>query len=299
MPVKTVAIMSPGDMGHNVGRAFGEHGLDVITCLAGRSARTRALAEAGNFRAVDTLEELVAQADLVMSILVPAQAVAMARQIADAIVATGTDTPFTDCNAVSPQTTNTINDIITKAGGRFIDSSIIGSPPGRSAPPRFYTSGQHAGIMSELDGKGIVVKQMGGGVGRASAIKMCYAAMTKGTSALHAALLTAAHSLGVLDELEAEFSSSQADVLSRMKAQVPSLPINAGRWVGEMEQIAATFGHAGVPSKFHEGAAEMFRLLDQTPFARESPETRDRSRSMEETVEAVARILSVPAQAGD
>lgn len=145
--------------------------------------------------------------------------------------------------------------------------------------------------MTELDGKGIVVRSVGNGIGRASAIKMCYAAGTKGTAALYAALLTAAEALGVSEELAAELRTSQPDVYKRMEGQVPGMPIPAARWIGEMEQIAATFEHVGVTPAFHQGAAEMFRLLSQTPFARETPETRDTSRTLAETISAVAKLL--------
>ena len=101
MPLKTIAILSPGDMGHGVGKALGEHGYDVITCLAGRSDRTRQLAEAGNFRDVPTLAEMVTQADLIMSILVPAQALGVAESVADALREAGVSRSFADCNAVS------------------------------------------------------------------------------------------------------------------------------------------------------------------------------------------------------
>ena len=292
--MKTVAILSPGDMGHAVGRVLGDHGLDVITCLEGRSERTRELARQGRFRDTPSLEEMVAQADLVMSILVPAEAVGTARRVADVIRAAGSGTLYADCNAVSPQSAHVMRDVIVGAGGRFIDASIIGGPPGRGAAPRFYASGPEAAIMGELDGKGIVVRQMGAEVGRASAIKMCYAAGTKGASALHAALLTAAEALGVSSELEEEMRSSQPDVYKRMEGQIPRLPIPAHRWIGEMEEIAATFDHVGVSPGFHQGAADIFRLLSRTPFASESPETMDPDRTLAETIAAAARLLPPP-----
>ena len=298
MAVKTVAILSPGDMGHAVGRALGEHGLEVITCLDGRSERTRRLADKGSIRDVPTLKDMVSQADLVLSILVPSEAIGVARSVAESMRATGSDTPFADCNAVSPQSALVMNEIISAAGGRFTDGSIIGGPPGRGTPPRIYVSGPDIGSMSELDGKGVVVRSMGDGIGRASAIKMCYAAGTKGTAALYAALLTAAEALGVSEELAAELRASQPDTYKRMESQVPGLPIPAARWIGEMEQIAAAFEHVGVTPAFHQGAAEMFRLLSQTPFARETPETRDTSRTLAETISLVAKLLQ-PMSEGD
>ena len=238
-----------------------------------------------------TLEDMVSQADLVLSILVPSEAIGVAKRVAEAIRATGAHTPFADCNAVSPQSALAMNDIVSMAGGRFIDGSIIGGPPGRGAPPRLYVSGPDEGIVAELDAKGIAVRTMGGHIGRASAIKMCYAAGTKGTSALHTALLTAAGALGVSGELAAELRASQSEVYKRMEGVVPGLPIAAGRWVGEMEEIAATFDHVGVTPHFHRGAADIFRLLSRTPFAQETPETRDSSRTLAETIATLAKLL--------
>jgi 3-hydroxyisobutyrate dehydrogenase-like beta-hydroxyacid dehydrogenase len=187
-----------------------------------------------------------------------------------------------------------MSDLVSAAGGSYIDGSIIGGPPGRGVPPRIYVSGPGSEIMGELDGKGIAVRAMGNEVGRASAIKMCYAAGTKGTTALHTALLTAAKALGVSQELATELKSSQADIYGRMEAQVPGLPISAGRWIGEMEEIAATFAGVGVTPGFHQGAAAMFRLLSQTPFAAETPETRDSSRTLAETIAYLAQLLPEP-----
>ena len=291
MGLETIAILSPGDMGHGVGKALGEHGYDVITCLSGRSQRTRGLAAAGGFRDVPSLEEMTSQADLIMSILVPAEAVGVARLVADAMRASGTARPFADCNAVSPRSASVVESIIGDAGGDYIDGGIIGGSPARGAAPRIYTSGPRADLMDELDGKGIIVKNLGPQIGRASGIKMCYASMTKGTNALRVAMLTAADSLGLYDELIDELAFSQGAALSAMESGIPGLPANSGRWIGEMEEIAETFEAAGVTPRFHQGAAEIYRLLDSTSFAEESPETIDRSRGLKETIrEAAGRL---------
>jgi 3-hydroxyisobutyrate dehydrogenase-like beta-hydroxyacid dehydrogenase len=240
---------------------------------------------------VPTLETLVTEADLILSILVPAEAVKLAQQVAEALKATETNTFFADCNAISPQTTERINTIITAAGGRYIDASIIGSPPGKGEAPRFYASGAYARIMSELDGKGIVVRPLGDAIGRASGIKMCYAALTKGSAALYVALLTAAEALGLSEELRTELQESQAATYKRMEAQIPSLSAKAFRWVGEMEEIAATFEQVGVTPHFHYGAAEIYRLFGDTPFAHETPETIDQNRTLAQTIAILAQAL--------
>ena len=291
MAVERVAILSPGDMGHNVGRALREGGLEVISYLEGRSARTRGLAAAAGIVDVASLEDLVDEADLILSIIAPSEATGLARDVGQAIRTVGSDVYYADCNAISPQTTLDIEEIIAGDGGRFIDGSIIGGPPKGGYRPRFYVSGGHAGVMSELDGMGIVVKQMGDEVGRASGIKMCYAGLTKGTSALHVAVLSLAESLGLTEELGAELASSQAAAFEAMESGISRLPARAGRWVGEMEEIAATYGSRGLPSGFHEGAAAVYGLLSRTAFAEERAETVDEGRTTGETIRAAVEVL--------
>ncbi len=299
MALRRIAILSPGDMGHGVGKVLAERGYTVITCLAGRSQRTRELAAAAGFGDVPSLEDVVLKADLIMSILVPSQAVALATEVAQAMRATGTSRPFADCNAVSPRSASAIAAIIAGAGGDYIDAGIIGSSPAGGAVPRIYTSGPGAGLMDELDGAGVAVRNLGRSIGRASAIKMCYASMTKGTNALRVAMLAAADSLGLYDELLEELGQSQGGTLSQMESGIPDLPANAGRWIGEMEEIAETFEQAGITPRFHQGAAEMFRLLAATPFADESPETIDSGRTLQETIRAITGLLRERAAASD
>ena len=287
MAVGTIAILSPGSMGSAVGKVLRESGYDLVTNLDGRSERTRALAEEAGFRAVSGIDSIVEEADLVMSILVPSEAISVAREAAAAMKRTGASTAYADCNAVSPDTARELGGIIEAAGGRFIDAGIIGGPPGSGSPPRFYASGPHEAVIGELDGKGIIVPLLGGEVGRASAIKMCYASLTKGVSALQTAALVAAHRLGLSSELEEEMSSSQANVLAQMQSVI-GLPGKAFRWVGEMEEIAATFESVGVTGNFHHGAAEIFRMVADSPLGDERPETIDPNRTLQETVEVFA-----------
>ena len=287
MALGTIAILSPGSMGSAVGQVLRESGYDVVTNLDGRSERTRVLAEEAGFRAVSGIDSIVEEADLVMSILVPSEAISVAREAAAAMKRTGASPAYADCNAVSPDTARELGGIIEAAGGRFIDAGIIGGPPGSGSPPRFYASGPHEAVIGELDGKGIIVPLLGGDVGRASAIKMCYASLTKGVSALQTAALVAAYRLGLSSELEEEMSSSQANVLAQMQSVI-GLPGKAFRWVGEMEEIAATFESVGVTGNFHHGAAEIFRMVADSPLGDERPETIDPNRTLQETVEVFA-----------
>ncbi|HSF94032.1 MAG TPA: DUF1932 domain-containing protein [Thermohalobaculum sp.] len=292
MTLPTVAILMPGDMGSGVGRAFRAHGIEVITCLAGRSERSRGLAAAAGLRDAGSLEDTVRAAELILSILPPSQAIAQAEAVAAAMAATGAKPVYVDCNAVSPMTVRKVASAIAGAGAPFIDCGIIGLPPGKSPETRFHVSGPDTAPMEALRGKGISVFPMGPEIGRASALKMVYAGLTKGTWTLHTALLLGAWKMGVYDELIAEYTNSQGAALKAMRDRIPRLPTDAGRWSGEMDEIAASLADAGVPSGFHEAAAEIFRIIDRTPFAAETRETVDMSRTMEQAIEVYARFLS-------
>ena len=299
MSLKKIAIYSPGDMGSGVGRVLGESGYDVITSLAGRSSRTQALAKSANIRDVGGIDDMVAEADLILCIMVPSQATGAAELVAASMRANGVSTYYAECNAISPKSTRAICDIISSAGGKFIDGGIIGGSPSRASAPRFYVSGPHASAMTELDGKGIDVRNMGGEIGHGSGIKMCYAALTKGTSTLQIALLAAAEAMGLSDQLRAEFESSQPAALKQMDTGISRLPPNAHRWIGEMEEISATFEQVGVSPFFHQGAADIYRLLAQTSFASETPETVDKNRPTSETIKAVVDLIDAGVATGD
>ncbi len=209
------------------------------------------------------------------------------------MTATGAKPVYVDCNAVSPATVGEIADVITDAGAPFIDAGIIGlKPDGQGAGPRFYVSGADTSAMQDLDGKGFQVKNLGAEPGRASALKMCYAGLTKGTWTLHTAVLLAAEAQGLSAELREEFEYSQGPTLAQMEARTPRLPADSERWIGEMEEIAKTFADAGLPPGFHQGAAEIFRVLAKTPFAAETRETLDETRTLEDTISEAARHLA-------
>ncbi|MBC7236537.1 MAG: DUF1932 domain-containing protein [Chloroflexi bacterium] len=291
MTVQTAAILSPGDMGHSVGQRLREHGLRVITCLEGRSERTRQLAAKARIEDVGSYEEMVKQADLILSILVPAQAVAAAERVAAAIETTASDVAYVDCNAIAPQTARRIEQIMALAGARFIDAGIIGPPPRGNARTRFYVSGKHTAIMLALNERGLQVIDLQGPAGQASAFKMCYAALTKGLTALCTELLTAAHALGISEPLAKELSESQAELYMRMRRGVPAMPAKARRWIGEMEEIAATFEALGLTPDILHGAAEMYRLVASTTLAERTPEDTTPLPSLEEVVATLAEAL--------
>ena len=287
-PIETVAILSPGDMGHAVGRLLREHGVQVLTCLDGRSPRTKSLSEQAGITDVPTMEELVQRSDLILSITVSEAVPKLCQLVADAIAATGTSLVFAECNAISPQLSRKMECIISATGSRYVDASIIGGPPRSGSSPRFYVSGPHAREMEQLTEFGLDIRVIGPETGQASGIKMCYAAMTKGSAALFTELLMAAEMLGLSKELLAEFQSSQPAVHQRMEGWLPGLPAKANRWVSEMQEIEATFDGLGLTPLIFQGVADMYRLVGSTPMGAETPETRDESRTLEETIKRLA-----------
>lgn len=297
MPFTTVAILSPGEMGAAVGKAFHDHGLDVITWLDGRSEPTRERAAAAGFRDVPDLETLLGEAEIVLSILPPEHAYAAAKKVASVMKSSARTPPYADCNAVAPETARAMQVQIEDAGAVYIDGGIVGTPPGKGVPTRFFISGAEAALMDDLDGKGIDVRQCGPEIGRGVAVKMCYAAITKGTSALHTAVLIAAESLGVADEIHQELSYNIPAMYKRMENVVPRLPAVSGRYIGEMKEIAKTMESAGVTPHFHVGATELYQLLEKTPFAAERRDTVDPGRTLKQSLEVFAEYLPVKSAA--
>ncbi len=287
----TIGILSPGDMGHTVGDVLCQNGLRVITCLEGRSQRTHDLAQKAGIVDVPTYLQLVTEADLILSIMVPAQAMNAAEAVADALQQTDTTLTYSDCNAISPQTARKLGEIITSAGGFFVDASIIGPPPRRPGATRFYTSGPELNVFADLNNYGLDVRVLGDEIGLASAIKMCYASLTKGLTALCTELLTAAEVLGVSDALTEEFKLSQAALYERMERGLPGMPPKARRWIGEMEEIADTFAHVGLTPNILTGAVDMYRLVSETHLADLSPEARDQFPTLAELIAVLAEQI--------
>ena len=289
MTVRSVALISPGDMGQAVGALLVQGGVRVLTCLIGRSERTRTLARAAGFTDITTLEALVREAELLLSIVPPAQAVAVARDVAAAMGTTRARLTYVDCNAIAPRTAREVAAVIAPTGSGFVDAGIVGGPPRDAPSPRFYASGPDRAQFGALRDAGLDVRLLGNEVGEASAVKMCYAALTKGTTAIATELLVAARKLGVYDTLVAELGESQATQAKRMADAVPAMPGKAHRWIAEMEEIARTFEDVGLTPLMFQGAAEMYRLTAGSEIGGERPETVDRFRGVEATVDVLAR----------
>lgn len=288
--IRTVGILSPGDMGAGTGRVLHATGLDVLAALDGRSELTRLRAAEAGFRDAGSVDELVKQSDVVLSILAPSQAVALAEQVASAMKRTGATPAFVECNAIAPRTARQVERAITAAGGVCIDGGIIGGPPrAPGGSTRFYCSGPDTSAFEALGKHGIDVRVAGREVGQASGLKMVYAASTKGTTALWTQLLTASRALGLEDQLLAEFGDGDT-VARHVMGAIPSMPRRAERWVGEMYEIAATFESLGLTPKIFEGAADLYTFIAGTSLAEQT--SREPDPTLDKVLETLASHLA-------
>ena len=264
----TIGILGTGDMGSAVARCLTGEGLAVITALEGRSSRSKSLAGDAGMLDKGSLNELVEGADVMLSIMPPSEATGFAERLCPLIETSGRDVLFVDCNAISPGSLAGIASIAESHGVRFHDVGIVGAAPRPDrSPVRFYSSGAYTDQVEALAGPLIDVRTIGDEPGKASALKMIYASMTKGTNALRAAALIAGESLGVGEQIRAEWQESQPDAWRVMENRLAYFPSVAGRWTGEMREIADTYRSAGLTPRFHEGAEWVYELLAEADIA--------------------------------
>lgn len=231
-----VAVIGAGAMGAGMGARLASQGAMVLTPLDGRSAATRQRAEAAGMISTDLAG--LATAELILSIVPPERGAMVVEQLLPLLTA-NPGVPFCDANALAPASKRALAQQVEAAGARFTDGAIIGHPPGPDGPgPRLYVSGGDAAAFAALADFGLDVRVMPGGVGEASALKMCYAALNKGLTALTTAALLAGQKTGMADALMAELGLSQQAVLQRARRAVPEMYPKAWRWVAEMEEIA-------------------------------------------------------------
>jgi len=240
----TVGLLHPGEMGAAVGAVLRGQGVRVVWASEGRSEETRARAEAAGLEDAGSVVE-VARSDVVFSICPPHAALEVARSAEFAGV-------YVDANAVSPATAREV----AEAVGEFVDGGIVGSPPREPGTARLYLSGDCASEVAELFAGSALDARV---ASNASAVKMAYAAWTKGTAAMLLAIRELARREGVEDTLLAEWDLSVPELRERYERARRSAEAKGWRWVGEMEEIAATFEADGLPGGFHRAAAEVYR----------------------------------------
>jgi L-threonate 2-dehydrogenase len=255
-----VTVIAPGMMGAAVSKRLVDHGLKVLTSLKGRSEETVERAKAAGMISVS--DEEIAATDFILSILPPGDAVALAQRFAPTLTASNSKPVFVDCNAVSPRTVERIAAALAPTGSPFVDAGIIGAPPKpNDAGPRFYASGPEAPRFARLREYGLDVRVLSGPLSAASALKMSYAGITKGTQALAAAMLLAATRGGTADGLFAELQGSQPHILAWLKRNLSQMPPKAYRWVAEMHEIADFVGEDPSAHELYAGAAHFYEQI--------------------------------------
>jgi 3-hydroxyisobutyrate dehydrogenase-like beta-hydroxyacid dehydrogenase len=245
-----IGLLYPGAMGAAFGAALRTRGHEVLWASQGRSAETADRARAADLEAVETVAELAARVELVLSICPPHAALNVARELS------GFDGIYVDANAIAPATAREIENL----SGRFVDASIIGSPPLQEPTATLYLSGDDAaGVAQLFSGTNVQATVISDQIGAASALKMVYAAWTKGSAALLLAVQQAATAAGVDAELLAEWQHSQPQLPDRLGQAQRSAMEKGWRWVGEMEEVAEFFASVGEPEGFHRAAAEIYQ----------------------------------------
>jgi 3-hydroxyisobutyrate dehydrogenase-like beta-hydroxyacid dehydrogenase len=258
-----IGLLHPGEMGAAVGRCLTGAGHEVLWASEGRGPQTAARARAAGLTDAGTPAEVAERADIIFSVCPPHASMDVAWAVQ------GFSGLFVDANAISPATAREVALMVEEGGATYVDGGIIGLPPpptpGDGGHTRLYLSGTEAQAVRGLfDGTSLDSRVLGSGAWAASAIKMAYAAWTKGTAALLLAARGLARVEGVEDALIAEWAMSQPSLEDRSRGAADSAAAKGWRWVAEMEEIAASMAAAGLPDGFHQAAAEVFRRSPRT-----------------------------------
>ena len=257
----TVAILAQGTMGAGVGKRLSESGAEVRTLIGGRSAESAERARAAGMKPMADERELLDGADFFLSILPPGEAENLARRLAPALSALSKKPIYVDCNAVSPQTAQRVAAIIAPTGAKFVDGGIIGGPPRPGYSPAIYASGAAVGETRVLRDWGLEWRAIDGPVGAASGLKMSYAGITKGITALGSAMMLGAARFGCAEALVAELSSSQPQIFKYLSASIPRMYDKAYRWVAEMEEISDFHGSSKPAADIYAAIARHYEAL--------------------------------------
>ena len=272
MQPKRIGILHPGEMGISVAASAQKSGHQVYWASDGRSMATEE--RAANFELQDarTLADLSAECPILVSVCPPHAAESMAEKV----LATGFRGLYLDANAISPQRTIKIGQTMEEGGVSFVDGGIIGVPAWKPGATWLYLSGRRARDFADCFSAGpLETEVLGTRVGEASALKMCFAAYSKGTRALLLAVLATAESLGVREALYRQWTHDDPDFVSQASRRVLGVTPKAWRFAGEMEEIASTFRDAGIPGDFHTGAETIYRRLGEFKNPETTPSIED------------------------
>ena len=255
-----VAVIAPGMMGSAVARRLTDKGIEVRTALEGRGADTLARARQAGMTGVS--DAMIAASDIILSIVPPGSALQLAETLAPALRAAPKKPIYVDCNALDPATVLRIARVVEETGALFVDGGIIGPPPEPdSKNTRIYLSGPDASKVTVLENFGLNMPVQPGPVGAASAMKMSYAGITKGFTALGAVMMLAATRAGTAEALKAELAHSQPALFGWLTKQMPRMHSKAYRWVAEMEEISAFVGEDKAGAQFYEAAARFYERI--------------------------------------
>ena len=273
----TIGLLHPGEMGASVGASGRAGGHRVLWASQGRGADTTKRATAAGLEDAGSVATLVGASDVVLSVCPPHAALDVARSVAGH----GFRKLYVDGNAVAPATSRDIAAIVEAAGATYVDGGIIGPPPDKAGTTRLYLSGASAGRVQALfEGGPLEAIVLAGDLTAAAAIKMCYAAWTKGSQALIMAVRALATAEGVDEALLVEWHRSQADLPGRSQNAARGTARKAWRWVGEMDEIAATFAADGLPDGFHRAASELYRRMAVYKDAAAPPSIEDVAKTL-------------------
>ncbi|QRM47558.1 NAD(P)-dependent oxidoreductase (plasmid) [Rhizobium sp. BG4] len=255
-----IAVIGMGAMGSAVAEALMSSGAEISTTLEGRSSATRDRAAVAGIREEDLMS--LVDADIILSIVPPSQALAVADKVATAVRSSKSSTTFVDCNAVSPQTMEKVSEVFKDTAATVLDACIIGGPPQAGKPgPRFYISGDARETVAVLTEFGLDARLLERDVGAASALKMCYAGINKGLIGLGTAMLLAAARNGADKALMAELSESQRQLVEKLGHGIPDMYPKAYRWVAEMNEIGAFLGADEPAVEIFAGMAGVFQQV--------------------------------------
>ena len=279
----TVGLLHPGEMGAAVGGCLVSVGHEVLWDPAGRSRATTGRALAAELTGV-TFDRIVAKSSVILSICPPHAALDVAHQVA----AAGYTGCYVDANAISVATAEQVAGIVTAAGAAYVDGGIIGEPPEAAGYTRLYLSGPLADEVRVLFNRSRLDARIAEGPRyAASAVKMAYAAWTKGSSALLLAARARARANGVERMLLTEWQMSQPTLAAQSERSAAAAAMKGWRWVAEMEEIAASMGAAGLPDGFHEAAADVYDRASRADV----PSGRRTATTAKETLDAIMSAL--------
>lgn len=258
--IPTVAIVAQGSMGAAVAKCLTSHNVKVLTSLVGRGEASAKRAREAGMLAVDDRE--LTQADILMSIVPPGEALGLAKRLAPILAAANTKPVYVECNAISPSTVLKVAETVTPTGCEFVGGGIIGGPPKPgSTSTKIYVAGPARQKVAALNDHGLVVRSLDGPLTAASALKMAYAGITKGYTALGAAMMLAATRGGSATALKSELAESQPDLMRFIERMVPGMYGKAYRWVAEMDEISSFVGEEFAENGMLSAAARFYERM--------------------------------------